>query len=87
MSVDLALRYRSFPTATTNVEVPAALDRQVRCCHRQLSVVELLKDRKLRKKIGSRCRETVREKFLLTRYVEQYLDLFGAVGKNLRLQE
>jgi trehalose synthase len=50
-------------------------------------VVELLKDKKLRKEIGSRCRETVREKFLLTRYVEQYLDLFSAADKNLRLQE
>src|SRR2546428_2302142 len=30
-------------------------------------VVELLKDKKLRKEIGSRCRETVREKYLLTR--------------------
>jgi len=41
----------------------------------------LLKDEKLREEIGCRARETVREKFLLTRYVEQYLDLFGAFDK------
>jgi trehalose synthase len=50
-------------------------------------IVELIKDKKLRKEIGSRGRETVREKFLLTRYVEQYLDLFGAFDKNFRLGE
>jgi len=37
--------------------------------------------------IGRKGRETVREKFLLTRYVEQYLDLFGAFDKNFRLRE
>jgi trehalose synthase len=41
-------------------------------------IVQLLKDKKLRDEMGRRARETVREKFLLTRYVEQYLDLFGA---------
>ena len=39
-------------------------------------IVELLKDKKLCEKIGCEARETVREKFLLTRYVEQYFDLF-----------
>jgi len=38
-------------------------------------IVRLLKDEKLREEIGQKARETVREKFLLTRYVEQYLDL------------
>src|SRR5436189_6469601 len=42
-------------------------------------IVELLRDKKLRDEIGSRARETVREKFLLNRYVEEYLDLFGAL--------
>jgi len=37
----------------------------------------LLKDQKLREKLGAKARETVREKFLLTRYIEQYLDLFA----------
>src|SRR5437773_6714146 len=44
-------------------------------------IVRLLKDEKLREEIGCKARETVREKFLLTRYVEQYLDLFGAFDK------
>jgi len=50
-------------------------------------IVRLLKDKKLREEIGSKARETVREKFLLSRYVEQYLDLFGAFDKNFRLRE
>jgi trehalose synthase len=50
-------------------------------------IVRLLKDEKLRKNIGQKARETVREKFLLTRYVEQYFDLFAALDKDFRLQE
>jgi len=50
-------------------------------------IVRLLKDEKLREEIGQKARETVREKFLLTRYVEQYLDLFAAFDKDFRLQE
>jgi trehalose synthase len=34
-------------------------------------------DKKLRDELGSKARETVRNNFLLTRYLEQYLDLFG----------
>ncbi len=45
-------------------------------------MVQLLKNKRLREEIGRKGRETVREKFLLTRYVEQYLDLFGALNKN-----
>ena len=52
-----------------------------------LRIVELLKDKKFREEIGSRGRETVREKFLLTRYVEQYLDLFGSFDKDFRLRD
>src|SRR5207244_9338762 len=44
-------------------------------------IVQLLQDKKLRDKMGSKARETVREKFLLTRYVEQYLDLFTEFRK------
>jgi trehalose synthase len=50
-------------------------------------IVQLLKEEKLRQTIGKEARETVPEKFLLTHYLEQYLDLFGAFDKNVRLRE
>ena len=50
-------------------------------------MVQLLKNKKLREEIGSKGRETVREKFLLTRYVEQYLDLFGTFDKDFCVRE
>ena len=50
-------------------------------------IVRLLRDEKLREEMGQKARETVREKFLLTRYLEQYLDFFGAFDKNSSLQE
>jgi trehalose synthase len=40
-------------------------------------IVQLVNDRELRNEMGRKARETVRENFLLTRYVEQHLDLFG----------
>jgi trehalose synthase len=45
-------------------------------------IVQLLKDKELRKEMGRKARETVRKKFLLTRYAEDYLDLFGAFDQN-----
>ena len=50
-------------------------------------IVRLLKDEKLRGEMGRKARETVRKKFLLTRYVEEYLDLFGAFDNNFRLPD
>ncbi|MDR4508663.1 MAG: glycosyltransferase [Candidatus Brocadiaceae bacterium] len=41
-------------------------------------IVQLLKNSGLRQQIGQRARETVRQNFLLTRYLEQYLDLFNS---------
>jgi len=41
-------------------------------------IARLLKDEKLRKEIGSKAQKTVRQRFLLTRLIEQYLDLFSA---------
>jgi trehalose synthase len=40
-------------------------------------IVELVNDKGLRNEMGRKARETVRKNFLLTRYLEQYLDLFG----------
>jgi trehalose synthase len=42
-------------------------------------IVELVNDKELRDEMGRKARETVQNKFLLTRYLEQYLDLFGAL--------
>jgi len=50
-------------------------------------MVRLLKDQKLRERMGKKAHETVREKFLLIRYLEQYLDLFGAFDKDFSLRE
>src|SRR6266550_2315781 len=50
-------------------------------------IVQLVDDQGLREEIGQKPRETVREKFLLTRYVEQYLDLFAAFDEDFHLQE
>jgi trehalose synthase len=48
-------------------------------------MVQLLKDPKLRDEMGRRARETVRERFLLTRLLEQYLDLFASFETVYRL--
>jgi len=49
-------------------------------------MVQLVKDKKLRKRLGERAKETVRRKFLLTRYLEQYLDLFTSFETVYRLR-
>jgi trehalose synthase len=41
-------------------------------------LVQLLNDPELRQTLGAKAREVVRERFLLTRKLEQYLDLFSA---------
>lgn len=40
-------------------------------------VVRLLKDEKLRRSMGDKAKKKVKDKFLLLRLLEQYLDLFG----------
>jgi trehalose synthase len=40
-------------------------------------LVQLLQDTALRRKLGKKARESVRSRFLLTRKIEQYLDLFS----------
>jgi trehalose synthase len=42
-------------------------------------IVELVNDKQLRDEMGHKARETVRKNFLLTRYLEQHLDLFDAL--------
>ena len=43
-------------------------------------IAQLLKDPKMRAELGARGRDSVRERFLMTRYLEQHLDLFSAFG-------
>jgi glycosyltransferase involved in cell wall biosynthesis len=49
--------------------------------------VQLIKDEKLRKQMGERARESVKEQFLLTRLLEQYLDLFTSFETIHRLRD
>lgn len=48
-------------------------------------IVQLLKNRRLRERMGKRAREKVRKHFLLSRYLEQYLDLFGSFEPRFKL--
>jgi trehalose synthase len=41
-------------------------------------IVQLIKNPKLRERMGRAAHESVRDKFLLSRYLEEYLDLFNA---------
>ncbi len=41
-------------------------------------LVLLLRDERLRRRMGEQARKTVRDRFLMTRYLEQYLDLLDA---------
>ncbi len=48
-------------------------------------IVQLLRDPDLREKLGRAAHETVRERFLFTRTIEQYLDLIGSFEPDFRL--
>lgn len=50
-------------------------------------IVQLLINSDLRRQMGERARQTVRHSFLLTRYLEQYLDLFSSFEPVFRLSE
>ncbi len=49
-------------------------------------IVLLLKYGELRRRMGEKARETVRRKLLLSRLLEQYLDLFGSFETVFRLR-
>jgi trehalose synthase len=49
-------------------------------------MVQIVSNPELRERMGRKARETVRERFLLTRYLEQYLDLFVAFEPVFRLR-
>ena len=48
-------------------------------------IVQLVQDPKLRREMGKRAKEAVRKKFLMIRYLEQYLDLFNSFETIYRL--
>jgi trehalose synthase len=48
-------------------------------------ITQLVKDRELRERLGEKARETARQRFLLTRLLEQYLDLFNSFEVTFRL--
>jgi len=56
--------------------VPEAADR----------IVRLLKAPAMAREMGQKAREKVRQHFLLSRYLEQYLDLFGSFETVYRLK-
>ena len=49
-------------------------------------IVQLLKDEKLRGRLGMQARQTVREKFLMTRLMEDWLDLIASFEPKFRLK-
>jgi len=50
-------------------------------------IIQLVKDRQLREEMGRNARETVRHQFLMTRYLEQYLDLLSSVETDFKLSK
>jgi trehalose synthase len=50
-------------------------------------IVQLVKDGELRGHLGQKAKETVRQRFLLTRLLEQYLDLFNSFEITFRLAD
>jgi trehalose synthase len=49
-------------------------------------IVDLLKDRALRERLGRNARESVRRRFLMTRLMEDWLDLIGSFEAQFRLK-
>jgi len=49
-------------------------------------IVQLLKDEKLRGRLGMQARQTVRERFLMTRLMEDWLDLIASFEPKFRLK-
>ncbi len=49
-------------------------------------IVALLKDRKMRERMGRHARESVRSRFLMTRLMEEWLDLIGSFEARFQLR-
>lgn len=50
-------------------------------------IVRLLKDKELRMRMGKKAKESVKKRFLLSRYLEQYLDLFHSFRPHFDLAQ
>jgi trehalose synthase len=50
-------------------------------------IVQVVGDKTLRKRLGKKAKETVKKRFLLSRYLEQYLDLFNSFETVYRLKK
>jgi trehalose synthase len=50
-------------------------------------IVQLIRDRELRDEMGKKAKESVKQRFLLTRYIEQYLDLLGSFKTTFTLSD
>ena len=48
-------------------------------------IIQLIEDKRLRQRLGARAKEKVRQRFLMTRYLEQYLDLLNAFEASFHL--
>jgi trehalose synthase len=48
-------------------------------------IVQLVKDKELRESLGQKAKESVRQRFLMSRLLEQYLDLFNSFEVSFRL--
>jgi trehalose synthase len=51
------------------------------------AIVRLLQDDPLRARMGKAARESVRQRFLMTRLLEQYLGLFNSFETRYRLRD
>jgi trehalose synthase len=50
-------------------------------------IVQVIKDKELREHMGKKAKESVKKRFLLTRYIEQYLDLIGSFEPVFKLTD
>ncbi|OGO06175.1 MAG: glycosyl transferase family 1 [Chloroflexi bacterium RBG_13_54_9] len=50
-------------------------------------IVQLIKDKDLQEQMGQAAREAVRQRFLLTRYLEQYVDLLNSFEPSFQLKQ
>ena len=50
-------------------------------------IIQLVRDRQLREQMGQKAKESVRQQFLMTRLLEQYLDLLNSFEVSFQLKD